>query len=61
MPILTDAKGRPFDEPEPPPRDAGIEEKIDYMRRVWARNDAIADCANAAFDDEFRKALKRGE
>lgn len=57
--IVTDAKGRPFPEPEPPRPDATIEEKVDYMRRVWARNDAIADCANAAFDDEFRKVMKR--
>jgi hypothetical protein len=52
--IHTDAKGKPFERPEPPPDGASIEDKIAYMRAKCAYNDAITDCANKAFAKGFR-------
>lgn len=59
--ILTDAKGVPFEKPEPPSKDAPIEETIAYIRSLHAHNDAVADCANKAFDGSFsREKLGNG-
>lgn len=55
--ILTNEKGRPFVKPEPPVN-ATTEEFIAWLRAMAAYHDAIADCANRAFDDAFRKALR---
>jgi hypothetical protein len=57
--ILTNAKGIPFEKPEPLAKDASIDASIDEqiadMRRVHAYNDAVADSANTSFDRAFRK------
>ncbi len=55
--IITDAKGRPFEKPEPPSEGAPIEDTIVWLRRYHAWQDAIADCVNKAFVDGFREAI----
>lgn len=57
MTIYTDAQGRPFDQPEPPARDASIEDKIAYLRARAAWSDAITDCANTAFDKQLKRSM----
>ena len=56
--IFTNAKGVPVERPENPGKDAHIDDKIAFMRAVWAYNDRVTDLANASFDVAFRKALK---
>lgn len=56
--IFTYGDGTPFDRPEPPARDAGIDAWITYHRALCDYNDAIAACANRAFDEQFRKSLR---
>lgn len=51
--ILTDAKGRPFRRPEP----AAFATAADFVRATHAHNDAVASCANQAFDGAFSAAL----
>ncbi len=58
--ILTDANGVPFEKPEPPPADADIKAKIAYLRAYHAYNDAVTDCANRAFADQFGRSLRDG-
>lgn len=58
MPILTDENGVPFEKPEPPGPDASIEEKIAFIRATHEYNDRVADCANAAFADQFRESMR---
>ncbi len=53
--IYTDAKGRPI----PRPERADYPDAMDYWRAVWAWKDRIAALSHAAFDDAFRKALRR--
>ena len=55
--ILTNDKGVPFDRPEPPAQNATIEEKLAYIRKVHAFNDAVTDSANRAFDLKLRTTL----
>lgn len=55
--ILTDEHGRPFERPVPPPDGASLDDKVAYMRRLWAYNDAVSDCANRAFDETFRREV----
>ncbi len=56
-PIVTGARGRPFERPEPPVKGAPIEDTIAWLQRYHAWQDAIADCANKAFADEFREVI----
>lgn len=56
--IYTDAKGRPFEKPEPPPAGAPIEDSIAWLRAYHAYKDAIADCANKAFVEGFKEGLR---
>lgn len=56
--ILTDAQGRPFERPESPGANATLEQRLAYLRAVWAFNDAVSDCANTAFSKALGKALK---
>ena len=58
MTIYTRGDGTPIEKPEPPGEDADIESKIAWIRAFHAYNDEIADVANRAFADGFRKALK---
>jgi len=58
MTIFTDAKGRPFERPERPADDAGIEERIAWMRAMYAYNDAVTDCASRAFADGFNRRVR---
>jgi len=58
--ILLDGQGREFLRPTAPAQDAGGQAWVDYLRALHAYNDAIATCANAAFDGEFRRALREG-
>jgi hypothetical protein len=58
MPILTNSHGVPFEKPEPPAPDADIEEKIAYLRARSTYNDAIANCANAAFTAGFSRVVR---
>jgi hypothetical protein len=53
-PILTDDQGRPFAKPDP----KDFASTLDWLRAYWAYRDATADCANKAFDTQFRKVLK---
>ncbi len=48
--ILTDARGRPFERP----RREDYPDSTAYLRACWAYRDAIAACANAAFDAGFK-------
>lgn len=57
-PILTDAKGRPFDRPEPPGPDATSDERGAYIRARNEYNDRVTDCANRAFADAFNARVK---
>jgi hypothetical protein len=57
--ILTDAKGRPFEKPEPPLPDAPIEDKIAYLRAYAAWSDAVARCAGRAFARAFTKTRRK--
>ncbi len=55
--IYTDGRGVPI--PRPSPDD--FPTTIGYMRAVWAWRDKIADVANQAFTEQFRKSLKRNK
>lgn len=55
-PILTDAKGKPF---EKPTRKEG-ESAVDFGRRVHAHNDAVTATANKGFDEGLKKGLRGG-
>lgn len=61
MAIVTDGKGRPFERPEPPPKDAGIEVKIAFIRAMHEYNDRVTDRANKAFAAEFRRKIRVGK
>lgn len=54
--IYTDDDGKPISV-EPCPND--YDNPIDYMHALHAHRDAIASAASAAFDDAFRKAVRR--
>lgn len=56
--ILTDDKGRPIPEIDPPAPDASIDEKIAYLHATAARNDRIASLANVAFGRRFHRAVR---
>lgn len=58
-PILTTADGRPIERPVSPGPNSTSEQKAAYMRAVWAYNDRVADVANAAFTEGFRKGLRK--
>lgn len=53
-PILTDERGVPIPRPE---RD-DFESEADYLRAHHEFRTKVANVANAAFDDQFRRALK---
>ena len=53
--IHTDDSGRPFERPVR--RD--FPNDVSFVRAFHAYQDAIRKCANDAFDDEFRKAVRR--
>lgn len=53
--ILTDDRGRPFVKPDP----ADYANAVDFMRAYHAYRDAVSDAANRAFDEGFRKAMRR--
>lgn len=53
--ILTDGDGRPFEKPAPEDYPSAVE----YMRAYHAYQDAVADCANQAFDSALRAALRK--
>lgn len=57
--IRTDAKGRPFDKPDKPAKDASVDERSAYDRAMARYWDQVHDCQLKAFSDQFRKALKR--
>lgn len=57
--IITDARGVPIEKPDLPAADAPIDDRIAYLRACAAYHDEIAQIANRAFDDAFRKALAR--
>ncbi len=59
MPILTDAHGRPFERPEPPPSGADSNTRIAYLQAVWALRDAASECANRAFVEQFRAFVEQ--
>lgn len=60
--ILTDGKGRPYDRPGPAPApDAPEDEHAAWRRSVYDHNDQVANDANKAFSDEFRKKVKKGD
>lgn len=54
-PIYTDANGKPFEKPLP----EDYMRASEYFQAYWRYRDAIADCANKAFDEGFRKGLKK--
>ncbi len=58
QPILTDAKGRPFEKPEPPHYGAPLKEQIQYIRALNAYKDAVTECANRAFVKALQKGLR---
>lgn len=51
--ILTDAAGRPIERPQ---RD-NYDDPIAFMRALWAYNDRVADTANRAFAERFRREV----
>jgi hypothetical protein len=53
--ITTDDKGRPFDKPAR----ADFRDDVSFVRAFHAYKDAVTRCANAAFDDAFRKEMRR--
>lgn len=53
--ILTDDRGRPVERPER----KDFASDIDFIDAFHAYKNKIAQIANAAFDDSFRKSLKR--
>jgi hypothetical protein len=54
--ILVDDEGREFRRP----RREDFEDVEGYARAFWAYRDAIAACANGAFDEAFRAEMKKG-
>lgn len=52
--IYTYADGRPI----PKPERKEFAKTVEYLRAMWAYRDAIADCANKSFAEQFRKSLK---
>lgn len=52
--ILTDGDGRPFVKPER----ADYPDTLSFLSAMWRYRDAVTDCANKAFDEQFRKSLK---
>lgn len=57
--ILTDGRGRPIEPPEPPPKDASTAEFLAYLRAWREFQDRVTEVANHAFDDAFRRAVKK--
>lgn len=57
--IYTDESGRPIPRPEAPPEGAGIEDRIAFIDALHAYHNKVTDIANRAFDEAFRKALRR--
>jgi hypothetical protein len=53
--ILTDGQGRPFVKPDP----QDFATTTEFLCAYWAYKDAIADCANKAFDSGLRASLRR--
>ena len=56
--ILTDEAGRPFVKPERPAPGCSDAEFYAWMQALYAYNDAVRDCANRAFDAQFRKSMR---
>jgi hypothetical protein len=55
--IITDALGRPFTKPARETFPAGIDGTIAWMRARATYADAIASCANKAFNEGFSKGM----
>lgn len=53
--IITDARGRPIDKPVR----ADFASDVEFIRAFHAWRDKITKSANEAFDDAFRKAMRR--
>lgn len=56
--ILTDGNGRPFDRPKRSEFKPGSKGTQAFLKAFHAYKDQVSDCANFAFDQAFRKALK---
>lgn len=53
--IITDARGRPIDKPVR----SDFASDVEFIRAFHAWRDKVTATANAAFDDAFRKAMRR--